>query len=668
MSTAKIKARFLWVEFQLRDLCEAESDYGIRLVLENLPRSLSETYDRLLRRIEGPERRSMILRMFKWIVCARQPLHVDQIREGIAFTLEDKEWSQDKIPTNLSRLIRACGNLVIVDAGTQIVQLAHYTVQQYLLRDEGGSFHFSLKDAHAMAGEFCLAYLSFTCFETQVTRYRSNTNTELAALQTMAANAAFVAPDHPGRRVIQAWNTMRGSRAASSNLNIVNLTTNPKLKADSMSAYCFLEYVVVHWLWHTVDFVSSPRTSRRDQIFKNLVCWKDLLFDFRPWPSFDKSRYRSSSISLFGWALIANHGYLLRMVSMEMEHFMPKQLVIDAWLHIVILGPDDRLVLHNSDVEFLMTLQQEHCSSNSASESPLWLLSQLLLACQRGHLRVLKAVDINDICKVAPHVGTHLPQFLILLTAGTGQLDTIKYLTGCMRQVGDEGLHAIWDTPTSWRNSLQRAFESRQFDTVLYLSSTGYKADGFSRDVETYVRLLASAVSTGDSEAAECLVDPSIMPFMITPEELADVFVLTVQKGFLAVVAGMLQCGVDPNIPDGNHYLPIVQAIRSRNQEMVSLLLCHGCSPGATRFGLPLTIAAAMGDLAICTLLIANGAEVFHGSINDVHAMAMVSLGHSQRETSLIDLQQYLSSLSQDSASSNYHRSQTQLFSSLVPF
>ncbi|MAD83975.1 MAG: hypothetical protein CL912_13520 [Deltaproteobacteria bacterium] len=226
MSTAKIKARFLWVEFQLCDLCEAESDYGIRLVLENLPRSLRETYDRLLRRIEGPERRSMILRMFKWIVCARQPLHVDQIREGIAFTLEDEEWSQEKIPTNLSRLIRACTNLVIVDAGTQIVQLARYTVQQYFLRDEGGFFHFGLKDAHEMAGEFCLAYLSFSCFETQVTRYRSKPNTGLAALQTMAANAAFVAPDNPGRRVIQAWNIMRGSRAASGNLNIVNLTTN----------------------------------------------------------------------------------------------------------------------------------------------------------------------------------------------------------------------------------------------------------------------------------------------------------------------------------------------------------------------------------------------------------------------------------------------------------
>jgi len=136
-----------------------------------------------------------------------------------------------------------------------------------------------------------------------------------------------------------------------------------------MSAYCFLEYVGVHWLWHTVDFVSSPRTSRRDQIFRNLVCWKDLIFDFRPWASFDKSTYRSSSIALFGWALNANHGYLLRMASMELDHFVPKLLVLGAWQTIVTLHSDDTLVLHDSDIDLLVTLQQEHCRSNSA---PAW--------------------------------------------------------------------------------------------------------------------------------------------------------------------------------------------------------------------------------------------------------------------------------------------------------
>lgn len=65
-------------------------------------------------------------------VC-KATLQVDQLREGIAFTLEDQTWNQRKIPTDLTRLARACGNLVVVDDVTQTVQLAHFTVQQYLL-------------------------------------------------------------------------------------------------------------------------------------------------------------------------------------------------------------------------------------------------------------------------------------------------------------------------------------------------------------------------------------------------------------------------------------------------------------------------------------------------------------------------------------------------------
>lgn len=118
------------MEFQFRDLSEAESDAGIKLVLKNLPRSLSETYDRLLSRIEGAERLQMVKRLFKWIVCARQPLHVEELREGIAFTLEDKEWNPDRVVTNFNRLVRACGNLVIVDSDTQVVKLAHVSISK----------------------------------------------------------------------------------------------------------------------------------------------------------------------------------------------------------------------------------------------------------------------------------------------------------------------------------------------------------------------------------------------------------------------------------------------------------------------------------------------------------------------------------------------------------
>lgn len=63
----------------------------------------------------------------------RRSLKKNELREAIAFTIEDKVWDKSKMPNDLHRLIRACGNLVVVDEETDVVQFAHYTVQQYLL-------------------------------------------------------------------------------------------------------------------------------------------------------------------------------------------------------------------------------------------------------------------------------------------------------------------------------------------------------------------------------------------------------------------------------------------------------------------------------------------------------------------------------------------------------
>lgn len=123
LQTFLILDRFLWVEFQLEDLSEQETDHGIKAVLQHLPRSLSETYDRLFAKIEGAERRQYIERILRWLIAARQPLHVDELLEGIAFTLEDTSWDREKIPNDFKRLVRACSNLVVVDPDTQIVHL-----------------------------------------------------------------------------------------------------------------------------------------------------------------------------------------------------------------------------------------------------------------------------------------------------------------------------------------------------------------------------------------------------------------------------------------------------------------------------------------------------------------------------------------------------------------
>lgn len=86
---SKAHGMFLWVYFQLNDLCEASSDSIIRETLRNLPHGLIETYARILKKINVSSLKSDVARkVFKWAACATRPLEIEEMQEAIAFGIE----------------------------------------------------------------------------------------------------------------------------------------------------------------------------------------------------------------------------------------------------------------------------------------------------------------------------------------------------------------------------------------------------------------------------------------------------------------------------------------------------------------------------------------------------------------------------------------------------
>lgn len=144
----------------------------IRETLDNLPEGLGGTYRRILVTISrSPLRAGLARKMFQWATVAQRPLHIEEFKEAVAFNPQDKHWEEDKIP-NEDFMFESCRGLIIKDEdGT--VHFAHHTVRQYLI---GGlatqidpSFEVSTGDADFLAGLTCVAYLSFSDFETQLT-------------------------------------------------------------------------------------------------------------------------------------------------------------------------------------------------------------------------------------------------------------------------------------------------------------------------------------------------------------------------------------------------------------------------------------------------------------------------------------------------------------------
>lgn len=71
---------------------------------------------------------------------------MDELRDAIAFTADDKSWDATKIPNDIQRLIRACGNLILIDEDTLEVHLAHYTGKSPLISNHVTDYINILRD------------------------------------------------------------------------------------------------------------------------------------------------------------------------------------------------------------------------------------------------------------------------------------------------------------------------------------------------------------------------------------------------------------------------------------------------------------------------------------------------------------------------------------------
>ena len=141
----------------------------IRRVLDELPETLDETYERTLLDIDD-ENWTYAHRLFQCIVVAQRPLRAEELAEFLAFKLEtggnltfEGSWRpenpRDTVLSTCSSLI----TVVIVD-GSPVIQFTHFSVKEYLTSSriaEGrvSRYYIPLEPAHLFVTQACLSIL-----------------------------------------------------------------------------------------------------------------------------------------------------------------------------------------------------------------------------------------------------------------------------------------------------------------------------------------------------------------------------------------------------------------------------------------------------------------------------------------------------------------------------
>lgn len=264
----------------------------IRETLRNLPEGLGETYRRILIKIsESPSKAKLAQKVFKWASVAKRPLHVEELKEAVAFEPEDKSWNVDKIPHE-DLMLESCRGLIVKDTDDENAHFAHHTVRKYLT---GGltskiesPFEISIENADILAGQTCIAYLSFSDFETQVTSTESTVRLEQKGV--LESGGPLWIPSVLGMRKPMfniPYRLLRGDPAMRSSGSDYwkHLIPTPKSKTgpstDLKDKYRLLCYAVENWEPHTRGWKISD--SEFLHPLEKFAKYKTLAFDFRPW-------------------------------------------------------------------------------------------------------------------------------------------------------------------------------------------------------------------------------------------------------------------------------------------------------------------------------------------------------------------------------------------------
>ena len=147
---------------------------SVRSSLDELPETLDETYERVLRDINKTNR-DHAHRLLQCLTVAIRPLRVEELaevmsvdfdaaqRDGIPKLNPDWRWEDQH-----QAVLSTCSSLIITvdDGGFQVVQFSHFSVKEFLTSERLASssgdisrYHVHLKPAHTILAQACLGVL-----------------------------------------------------------------------------------------------------------------------------------------------------------------------------------------------------------------------------------------------------------------------------------------------------------------------------------------------------------------------------------------------------------------------------------------------------------------------------------------------------------------------------
>ena len=589
---------------------------SVRRTLDELPESLDETYERVLKEIKKPNR-DHARRLLQCLVAAIRPLDVKELAEVLAVDFDDSEgipklkpnwrWEDEE-----QALLSSCSSLITIveTEDYRLVQFSHFSVKEFLTSGrlatssvDVSRYHIDLEPAHTILAQACMSILlqrddgveeNGVVKRSPLAEYAAEnwvTHAQFERVSSFLRKAMEILFD-PDKPYFAAW------------LQLYNIDTDPGLSSLDL-------------FWDDTKPDVSPLYLAALGGFQDLV--EHLVIKY--------PHHVNNS----------GGGYVIPMVAaLAGRHFQTAKLLHHNGAHVNVHGDHGRTPLHSAasygDLEMVQVLLDYKLDAN-AKDRDNWtpihdVASPHYLKDQVPDISVLRA-DVAGLLLergADPNAQSNDSLTPLHLAAISGRVEVAHELLKHGANIGAED--SVRRTPLH----AAVALEYGPVEVVRVLLEHG--ANACAEDSERRTPLHVAAALPGSVEVVRVLLEHGANTCAEDNEHRTPLHAAAVWRyGSVEVVRVLLEHGANACAEDSERRTPLhVAAALPGSVEVVRVLLEHGANACAedSECRTPLHAAAQYWSAEVVRVLLEHGANTCaedNEQRTPLHAAAAVGYG-----------------------------------------
>ena len=623
--------RFLWVHFQLRTICAQKSDANIIAALDNLPRDLPQTFERILSGITKTDDIDICKRIFLWVAAVKRPLTLEELREAIGIEPLQQNWDSSRLINDMKQAIACCGNLIFIEEEQQAVHFTHYSVKQYLLSEVIGTslrpYRIDLERSDAEVGAVCVTYLNFGIFSKQVARTtgkgQSISSIPSAVLKETLPHRTL------GNKVALALlqRQRKTSNALSRPLEEASGDREAFRRRQIQEQYSLLAYAREFWIEHTKS-ATGLSFYRPGRLWSNLINGANLPGPSTsvPWTYQD---WTNGAKPVINWIIERNHYFLAQLMVSRVDlpddafqclldgamasedRRLVKTILGSGRVPKSVLGSALPLAVEKGDVGLVKQLISLGADVNARSERREFYgfkRTALQVAALNGHIEVVELLLAVD-ADVNTPADVDYGETALQVAAASGHMEVVEMLLAAGADV---------NAPASVnykRTALQAAAELGHMEVVEMLLAKGADINAPAGGYNGRTVLQAAAESGHIEVVDKFLAQGANINVPARKYGGRTALQAAAELGYIEVVDKLLAQGADVNAPAAVTWgkTALQAAAESGHMEVVEMLLAKGAdinAPAASTWRKTALLAASDGGhTQIVELLRKKGAK-----------------------------------------------------------